>query len=314
VNSPIVIKMSFHTVAPTQAYSSKAVSSPHTSTRVKAHGHNLRVAASNFPKNLSGRVALQFRHGHARLSISASATSDAKSSDDQKEKKRPGEKKGFVEEMRFVAMRLHTKEQAPKEGKKEAPKENPMTKFQPTLEGYLQFLVESKVVYDVMEEIVAKEQHPIYPNFRNTGLERAAALEKDIKWFETEKGLTTEPLEGGVGAIYADYLRKMAAEDVPGFICHFYNVYFAHSAGGRMIGKKMSGMLLDDHTLAFYEWDGDIKELLAGTKEILNKVADDWTREEKDRCLEETELSFKYSGQILRTLFSGSAAVDQPSS
>jgi hypothetical protein len=29
---------------------------------------------------------------------------------------RPGEKKGFVEEMRFVAMKLHTKEQAPKEG------------------------------------------------------------------------------------------------------------------------------------------------------------------------------------------------------
>ena len=38
---------------------------------------------------------------------------------------RPGEKKGFVEEMRFVAMRLHTKEQAPKEGQAK-PAPNPM--------------------------------------------------------------------------------------------------------------------------------------------------------------------------------------------
>ena len=30
----------------------------------------------------------------------------------------------------------------------------------------------------------------------------------------------------------------------------------------------------------------------------------DWTREEKDHCLEETEKSFKYSGAILRLLIS----------
>ncbi len=37
---------------------------------------------------------------------------------------------GFVEEMRFVAMKLHTREQAPKEGKQEAPQ--PITKVQST--------------------------------------------------------------------------------------------------------------------------------------------------------------------------------------
>ena len=42
---------------------------------------------------------------------------------------------GFVEEMRFVAMRLHTKDQAPKEGQK--PAENPWQKARHMLPGSL---------------------------------------------------------------------------------------------------------------------------------------------------------------------------------
>lgn len=38
------------------------------------------------------------------------------------------------------------------------------------------------------------------------------------------------------------------------FTCHFYNFYFAHTAGGRMIGKMMSDKLLDGHKLNFYLW------------------------------------------------------------
>lgn len=53
-------------------------------------------------------------------------------------------------------MNLHTKEQAPKEGKKELDeKEKSQRKFEPTREGYLQFLVDSKVVYDALESIVS---------------------------------------------------------------------------------------------------------------------------------------------------------------
>lgn len=35
------------------------------------------------------------------------------------------------------------------------------------------------------------------------------------------------------------YLQELAKNDPPSFICHFYNVYFAHTAGGRMIGNKV---------------------------------------------------------------------------
>lgn len=78
---------------------------------------------------------------------------------EEKSKKRyPGEGKGFVEEMRFVAMKLHTKDQS-KEGEKEA-QEKPLPKWEPTIDGYLKFLVDSKLVYDTLEKIVDKADFP----------------------------------------------------------------------------------------------------------------------------------------------------------
>eukprot|EP00959_Pyramimonas_sp_CCMP1952_P299223 6258638-Pyramimonas_sp.AAC.1 len=64
-----------------------------------------RSKASLQPSGRSGCITPKLRfvvraHGHGTT----------------EQRMRPGEKKGFVEEMRFVAMKLHTKEQAPKEG------------------------------------------------------------------------------------------------------------------------------------------------------------------------------------------------------
>jgi heme oxygenase len=43
----------------------------------------------------------------------------------------------------------------------------------------------------------------------------------------------------GPGNTYAALLHKLGKEDPPAFICHYYNFYFAHTAGGRMIGNKV---------------------------------------------------------------------------
>ena len=48
-------------------------------------------------------------------------------------------------------------------------------------------------------------------------------------------------------------LRQLADEDPPAFLCHFYNIYFAHTAGGRMIGTKVASMILDSRQLNFYK-------------------------------------------------------------
>ncbi|KAE9604462.1 putative Heme oxygenase (biliverdin-producing) [Lupinus albus] len=220
----------------------------------------------------------------------------------EKPKKRyAGESKGFVEEMRFVAMKLHTKDQA-KEGEKEVkePEETTVAKWEPNFDGYLKFLIDSKLVYDTLEKIVQEPHYPSYAEFRKTGLERCASLEKDLQWFKEQGHVIPEPSSPGVA--YAQYLTELSQKDPQAFICHFYNIYFAHSAGGRMIGKKVAEKILNKKELEFYKWDGDLSKLLQNVRDKLNKVAEEWSREEKNHCLEETEKSFKLSGEILRLI------------
>ncbi|KAL5225748.1 hypothetical protein ABZP36_012387 [Zizania latifolia] len=207
--------------------------------------------------------------------------------------------KPFVEEMRAVAMRLHTKEQA-NEGEKE-PEAPPVSRWEPSVEGYLRFLVDSKLVFQTLKAIVDRAAVPWYAEFRNTGLERSEQLKKDLEWFRLQGHIIPEP--SAPGTTYASYLEELAEKDPQAFICHFYNVYFAHTAGGRMIGKKVSEKILNKKELEFYIWEGNLSQLLQNVRNKLNQVASSWSRGEKDHCLEETEKSFKYSGDLLRHIF-----------
>ena len=83
----------------------------------------------------------------------------------------------------------------------------------------------------------------------DTGLERVPNLNKDIQWLcERDSSLTVgEP--SPAATMYATSLVAMAKENMPAFICHYYNTHFAHTAGGRMIGKLMSDKLLEGQVL-----------------------------------------------------------------
>ncbi|KAF5804354.1 putative Heme oxygenase (biliverdin-producing) [Helianthus annuus] len=205
---------------------------------------------------------------------------------------------GFVDEMRSVAMKLHSKDQS-KEGEKET-QGKPWPKWEPTIDGYLKFLVDSKLVYDTLDKILLKADFPEYAEFRNTGLERAGNLAKDLNWFKEQGHVIPEPLSPGLD--YSVYVEELSKNDPQAFICHFYNTYFAHTAGGRMIGKKVAAKILNGKELEFYKWDGDLSQLLQNVREKLNKVAENWTRDEKNRCLQETEKSFKFNGEILHLI------------
>ncbi|XP_059431712.1 heme oxygenase 1, chloroplastic [Corylus avellana] len=255
---------------------------------------------SGFSLTKSGRLG--FRRRVNKMPLKMAAVVSATTAETPR-KRYPGESKGFVEEMRFVAMKLHTKDQA-KEGEKEVkePEERPVAKWAPTIDGYLRFLVDSKLVYDTLEGIVQEAAFPSYAEFRNTGLERSEKLAKDLEWFKEQGHTIPEPSSPGVN--YAEYLKELSEKDPQAFLCHFYNVYFAHTAGGRMIGKKVAEKILNKKELEFYKWDSDLSKLLQNVREKLNKVAEGWTREEKNHCLEETEKSFKHSGEILRLILS----------
>jgi len=77
--------------------------------------------------------------------------------------------------------------------------------------------------------------------FRNTGLERSESLKEDLEWFKENGHTIPEPSSPGL--TYAQYLKELSVKDPQAFICHFYNIYFAHSAGGRMIGKKVNNYM-----------------------------------------------------------------------
>ncbi|XP_019100878.1 PREDICTED: heme oxygenase 4, chloroplastic-like [Camelina sativa] len=212
-------------------------------------------------------------------------------------KRYPGEPKGFVQEMKFVVMKMHPREHA-NEGKKEF--NGPVSTWNFTIEGYLKFLVDSKLVFDTLEEIIHESNVPSYVELKNTGLERAENLRRDLEWFKEQGHEIPEPMVPGKA--YSKYLKNIAEKDHPAIICHFYNINFAHSAGGRMIGTKVSEKILNNKELEFYKYDGQLSELLQNVSQVLNKVAELWTREEKNHCLEETETSFKLYWEIFRYL------------
>jgi len=122
-------------------------------------------------------------------------------------------------------------------------------------------------------------------------------------------GLAADPpAADGPGASYAALLRTLAVDSPPAFICHFYNFYFAHTAGGRMIGAQVSKAALEGWVGDFYKWDGDVKELLGAVRNSMNEMAEGWSREEKDACLQETPNTFKSSGSLLRLIAGGAPA------
>ena len=195
-------------------------------------------------------------------------------------------------------MKLHTRDQS-REGEQKAQK--PVAKWEPGREDYLRFLVDSRAVYRCFEKLV--ESNDELAQYRNHGLERAAALDADIAWF-AEQGLET-PEVGKYGASYVELLQGMAAAgEWEAFSCHFYNYYFAHTAGGRMIGKQMADKLLDGRTLEFYKWGGaePKEELLPSLRGKIDATAETWSREQKDACLAETANSFRYGGGMLAYL------------
>ncbi|PKA49128.1 putative inactive heme oxygenase 2, chloroplastic [Apostasia shenzhenica] len=199
-------------------------------------------------------------------------------------KPNPGEEEGIVEEMRFVAMRLRNTAASPDCGVSAAVK----SAWQPTVGGFLRYLVDSKLVFDTLERIVEDSTDVTHVYFRRTGLERSISLSKDLEWFE-EQGEIIPPVSAP-GTAYAAYLEKLAVKNAPSFLCHFYNIYFAHIFGGCGIGKLffvasdklhvksfslVSEKLLGEREIEFYKWEGDVELSLKNVRQNLNKLGED---------------------------------------
>ncbi|KAJ0789719.1 putative Heme oxygenase (biliverdin-producing) [Helianthus annuus] len=217
---------------------------------------------------------------------------------------RPGEAQGITEEMRFVAMKLREKKlklETDKldERESEGSDDDDRT-WEPELDGFLRYLVDSEFVFRTVERMVDESQDVSFAYFRTSGLERSESFAKDIEWLGQQDATIPEPLF--TSKKYVKYLEELAAQSPPLFFCHLYNIYFSHIAGGQVIARKVSEKLLEGKELAICKWPGDPEELLKGMRDKLNALAQHWSRDEKNKCLKETNKCFMYMGTLIRLI------------
>lgn len=221
-------------------------------------------------------------------------------------KQYPGEAVGVAEEMRFVAMRLRNLKRTILKDKTGAEdddeEEEDEEEWMPSMEGFVRYLVDSKLVFDTVERIVAESTDVAYVYFRKSGLERSASITKDLEWFR-EQGIEI-PEPSTSGSTYAAYLVELAESNAPAFLSHYYNIYFAHTTGGLAIGHKICKKILQGRVLEFYKWDTDVELLLKDAREKLNELSKHWSRKDRSLCLKEAAKCFQYLGRIVRLIIS----------
>ena len=201
-------------------------------------------------------------------------------------------------------MGLHTKSQSAsgrKEEESSEPSEGSESPEKSTFyrSGYIRFLVESKAVHDALEAAISDYG---YSDLEGTGLERAANLGEDLHWLATSCGDDVpEPLLDGPGLHYASLLTQLARDDPARFVCHYYNLQFAHASGGRMIGKMVSNSLFDGTSFRFYKYDSGLKSSLDCARAAIDAIGNRWFDESAvQRCLDETPTAFDYGGTLLK--------------
>lgn len=241
----------------------------------------------------------------------------------------PGEAVGVAEEMRFVAMRLRNPKRTTikdttgaedagagaeasedddddgglkEEHENEEEGELEQGEWMPSTEGFVRYLVDSKLVFDTIERVVAESTDVAYVYFRKSGLERSASISKDLEWFREQGIAIPEPSTSG--STYAAYLTELAESNAPAFLSHYYNIYFAHITGGVAIGNKICKKILEGRELEFYRWDTDAELLLKDAREKLNELSKHWTRKDRNVCLKEAAKCFQYLGKMVRLIIS----------
>ncbi|CAN1197457.1 Probable inactive heme oxygenase 2, chloroplastic [Linum perenne] len=144
----------------------------------------------------------------------------------------------------------------------------------PSMEGFVKYLVASKLVFNTVERILDTSDEISYTHFRNNGLERSKALANDLEWLADNYGVKI-PEPSNQGVIYAKYLEEIAQNSAPLFLSHLYNIYFSHIAGGRVITTQVCDQLLEGKELEFLQWEGDAQELLKGVRDKLKTLGED---------------------------------------
>lgn len=235
--------------------------------------------------------------------------------------------RSIIAEMRSAAMKLHSR--PPRAAKKpthsgdaeatahskKALKKAPMmnvSAWSPSRDAFVQYLVDSQHVYLTFERLILTRP-ALALALHGTGLARHAALDDDLLRLgvapravhpaSADAAAPTPCVPSAAALAYADaVLAACERGGAPAFACHYYNHYFAHTAGGRMIGRRMQELF--DVELAFYSSypHGGVDECVERAKAALEELARGWNERERAACTAETAAAFQGSGALLRQL------------
>lgn len=170
----------------------------------------------------------------------------------------------------------------------------------PSLRGVMQFLVESKVVFDAFEGIVASD--PKFRRLANTGLERGEAIARDLAHVHTtypKSRMGRFAGQNGMGYAYAGVLRRLARDEPASFLCHYYSFYFAHMSGGRRVGKLIGDQLFDGWVGEFYAWDEDMDRRRESLRAVIDHMASEYGPEEREQAMRHVPLAFAWTRDLL---------------
>ena len=212
----------------------------------------------------------------------------------------------IVAAMRTAAMALHSRPPpkaaaaAPAAGEKK-PKGAPMMQvgaWSPPREAFVQYLVDSLHVYAEFERLILTR--PLLAGaLHGVGLSRHAQLEADLAALGVGGAADASATARGYALAVRDAVERGGA---PAFACHYYNFYFAHTAGGKMIGRRMQDLF--GLELGFYmDYPrGGVDECVARGKAALEELARGWTDDERAICTAETAVAFKGGGSLLKQI------------
>lgn len=211
----------------------------------------------------------------------------------------PAAEPTFLDELRGASMRLHSMDQA-KEGEQTSQK--PVAQWAPSEAAFVQHLVDSLQVHNALETYILFR--PRLGPLLETGLERSAPLRTDLAGLRTRGGdwpaELPAPSDGAV-----EYAELIGRADIPAFVAHYYSFVFAHTAGGRFIGKRMEGLLLSNEPLQFYHTypqEGGPGACIAAAKAELDAVVSGWSDAQKAACLDSVPAAFRGGGLVLSHL------------
>jgi hypothetical protein len=175
----------------------------------------------------------------------------------------------FLTELRTASVALHTRGQLARRVPARAP----------TAAGLSRFLMESREAH-----VVFRTKFPV-----RTSVDFAAKLSEDIRAMYG-LDMSDYPSE------YADYLGTLT---VPQLGCHWYNMVFAHLAGG---GSAVYGSIRGalDRPLLYYESIGE--EDMVALRAAFEHETDSWTEEDRRACLEETRRAFGFGLDLMEMM------------